>query len=73
MVTAVRLEKDGVPVKIEELFLAAREASDIDNVCSTDAHSLEGWAVGDWGNYQVSVVLKADKTAIEQMVDAGCK
>jgi hypothetical protein len=71
MVTAVRPEKDSVPVKIEELFLAAGETSDIGNVCSVDAHSLERWAVGYWRNYEVSIVLKADETAIEKMIDAG--
>src|SRR3981189_624695 len=40
---ADRLKQTGIPVKIEELFLAAGEPTYVDNLVGIDAHSLERW------------------------------
>jgi hypothetical protein len=67
---ADRLKQDGIPVKIEELFLAAGEATYVDNLVGIDAHSLERRMVGDRRDYEVSVVFEANEPAIEEMINA---
>jgi len=57
-------------MKVQELFLAAGEPSDIDHLGRVDAHSLEGGPVSDWRDYELAVVLEADEATIEEMIDA---
>ena len=38
---ADRLQKDGTPVKIEELLLAASEHANVDDFCGVDTHQLK--------------------------------
>lgn len=71
--SAGRLEQDGTPMEIQELFLAAGKPSHIDNFHGVDPHPLERRAVGDRGDYKPSVVFEANEPAIEEMIDARCK
>jgi hypothetical protein len=57
-------------VKVQELLLAAGESSHVDNACGIDAHSLKGGAMSNRREYELSVVLEADKSAIEEMINA---
>jgi hypothetical protein len=69
MVSAVRLQQDRAPVKIQKLLLATREPSHINNFYGVNAHPLERGTVSYWRNNEVSVVLKANEPAIEKMID----
>ena len=66
-----RLKQHGVPVKVQELLLAAGESSHIDDFAGLDAHSLERWPVSDRRDYELSVVLEAYEAAVEEMINAG--
>jgi hypothetical protein len=57
-------------VKVQELPLAASEPSHINDPCGVDAHSLERGTMSDWRDYELSVVLKANEPAIEEMINA---
>ena len=71
MLIANSLEQHSIPMKIQELHLAAGEPSHVDNLCGVDAHSSEGWVVSDRGDYKFAVVLEANEPAIEKMINAG--
>ena len=60
-------------MKIQELSLAAAEPSHIDNLRGVDAHSLERGAMSDRGNNELPVVLEANESTIEEMIDARCQ
>lgn len=64
---ADRLKQYGVPMKIEELLLAAGEPTDIDDVGRVDAHSLEGGTVSDGGNYEPPAVLEANEARSKRL------
>jgi hypothetical protein len=64
------LEQHTVPMKVQELLLAAGEPSHIDNLCGVDAHSLERWAVSYRRDYERAIVLEANEPAIEEMINA---
>jgi len=66
-----RLQQHRVPVKVEELLLAAGEPSDIDDLGHVDAHSLKEGPVNDWREYVLAVVLEADEATIKEMIYAG--
>src|SRR5512134_3227168 len=68
---ANRLKQDSVPMKIEELLLAAGEPSHIDNPCRVNAHALERGTMSNRGDYELAIVLKADEAPIEEMINAG--
>ena len=70
MLIANSLEQHSIPMKIQELLLAAGEPSHIDNLCGIDAHSLEGGAMSGRRDYEFAVVLEANETAIEEMINA---
>ncbi len=67
--SAVRLKQHCVPMKIEELPLPAGEPSDINGLCGVDAHSLERGTVSNRRDYELAIVLEADESTIEEMVD----
>ena len=67
MLIANSLEQHSIPMKIQELLLAAGEPSHIDSLCGVDAHSLEGWVVSD----RIAVVLEANEPAIEGQCSAS--
>ena len=70
MPSAVRLEQHGVPVKIQELLLAAGEPSYVNNLRGVDAHSLDRRTVSNRRNYKRSVVLEVNEPAIKEMINA---
>jgi hypothetical protein len=67
------LKQYGIPVEVKKLFLTARKPSDIYNFCGIDPHALKWWTMRHRRDNQISVVLKANKPAIKQMVDTGCQ
>src|SRR6266849_11131446 len=69
--SGVRLEQHGVPVKIQELPLAAGPPSHINYLRNVDGHSLERGTVSNRRDYELSVVLEANEPAIEKMINAG--
>jgi hypothetical protein len=70
MLIANSLKQHAVPMKVQELLLAAGEPSHIDNFCGVDTHSLEGGTVSGRRDYECAVVLEANETAIEEMINA---
>ena len=64
------LEKNGIPVKIQEAFLPVRECPYIGCVARVNAHSNERWTVRHGRNDQRPVILKANEVAIEEMINA---
>jgi hypothetical protein len=64
------LEQDGVPVKVQELLLAACEPTNIDALGSFDSHSTEGGQVGDRRDYEFAVIFEANEPPIKKMIDA---
>jgi len=48
-------------MKIQELFLAAAESSNIDNLRDVYAHSLERGTMSNWGNYELPVALETNE------------
>src|SRR5512134_2478606 len=67
---ANRLKQDSVPMKIEELLLAAGEPSHIDDPCRVDAHAFKRGTMSNRGDYELAIVLKADEATIEEMINA---
>jgi len=63
-------EKDGTPMIIQEPPLAFAEWADIDNAISLYAHPVQGVMMGDWRDNEPTVVLEADKSSVEQVIDA---
>jgi hypothetical protein len=57
-------------MKIQELLLAAGEPSHVDDVCDVDSHALQRQPVSNRRDYESSAVLKADESAIEEMINA---
>src|SRR5260221_9584054 len=55
----------------QKTTLARRKRPDIEGRVSPYAHALQRRPMSDRGDDEPSVVLKADETAIEEMVDAG--
>ena len=70
---ADRLKQNGVPVKIEELLLAASEASHVYSPCEIDAHSSERRTMRDRRDDKATVVLETEEPAIEEVIDARGK
>lgn len=64
------LQQYGVSVKVQKSFLTACKSSYVHNLTSVDAHSLKRLAMSNGGDYKAAIVLKADETAIEEMVNA---
>jgi hypothetical protein len=52
------------------MLLAAGEPSHINNAPNIDAHSLEGGTMGNRRDYELTIVLEADKPAIEEVINA---
>jgi hypothetical protein len=50
--------------------LALRESIHLNDLLGFNAHSAQRWTVGHGRDDNGSVVLEADKTPIEQMIDA---
>src|SRR5215813_1125563 len=67
------LQQHTVPMKIHELLLAAGEPSHVDDLCDVDSHALQRQPVGNWRDYESSGVLKADESAVEEMINARRK
>jgi hypothetical protein len=65
------LKQHGIPVKIQEQFLSAGEAADVDSVCGVNAHALERRSMCDRRDDKLAVVVEADESAIEEVIDAG--
>ena len=57
-------------MEIQKLLLPAGESSHIDKLGRLNAHSLERGTVSNGGNYELAVVLEADKATIEEMINA---
>jgi len=55
---------------IQEPPLAFAEWADIDNAISLYAHPVQGMMIGDWRDDEPTVVLEADKSSVEQVIDA---
>ena len=68
--TTERLKQYGVPVKVQELLLAAGEPAHIDGLCGVDAHSLKGGTMRNRRDDEPAVVFEANEAAIEEMIDA---
>ena len=64
------LQQNGVPVIVQKFLLAAGKPSDINDPYNVDAHSLERGSMSHWRDYETSIVLESDETAIEQMINA---
>ncbi len=58
-------------MEIQELFLTAGEAADIDRTFDINAHALERRSIGDWRDDEFAVVVEADEPTIEEVIDAG--
>ena len=67
---ANRLKQDRIPVKVEELLLAAGELTHVNNFHSVDTHSLERRTVSDRRDDELSAVFEANEPAIEEMINA---
>jgi hypothetical protein len=63
-------QQDGFAMKFKKRSLAFGEGSDIDRPFSFHAHSLQGGLVRDGREDKSSGILKADKAAVKQMVNA---
>jgi hypothetical protein len=57
-------------VEVQELLLAAGEPSHVNNPYGVDPHSLERRTMSNRRNYELSVVLEADKAAIKEVINA---
>jgi len=64
------LKQYSIPVEVKKLFLTARKSSHIDNPHRVDSQALKRWAMSNRGDYEISVVLKADEASIEEMINA---
>ena len=57
----------------EKKPLSFGKLTDADNMLSIYTHSLNRFLVCDIGDYQFTVVLERNESAIEQMVNARCQ
>ena len=64
------LKEDCVPVKVQELLLAAGEPAHIHNPNRINAHSLERGTMSNRRDYKLSAILEADEPTIEEMINA---
>lgn len=55
-------------MEIQEVL---REPSHVDRLRGVDAHPLQGRTMSHRRNYQAAIVLEANESAIEEMIDAG--
>jgi hypothetical protein len=60
-------------MEIQEALLATGKPSDVHCLRGVDAHPLQGRTMSHRRNYQPAIVLEANESAVEQMIDAGCQ
>src|ERR1700736_911720 len=65
-----RFKQHVVSMEIEKLLLTACEHTNIDGRGRIDPHALKRGVMRNRRNNQPPVVFKANKTAVEQMIDA---
>lgn len=56
-------------MKIQEVLLALCEAADVGDFAHVNTHPVERGLVRHRGNYQRTIILEANKTTVEQMID----
>jgi hypothetical protein len=66
-------QKHRIAMKVEEVFLALRKGTDINQPFGFDSHPLEGRLMCYRREDQLPGVLKSNEAAVEQMVNAGCQ
>lgn len=65
-----RLQKNCGSVEVEKLFLTFRKATDVKSARRIDAHALKRWTVSYGRNDERSIVLEANKSPIEEVINA---